>query len=108
MSAFQQMSLQPLAGRLDLASELRAAGATELIKKLPQNWLSAHLLSGKNDVTDLLGALQHYKESYQSVIDGLQTPDKAKAKVDDTSDNGDEVDADIVINPEDMEEKPPK
>jgi hypothetical protein len=57
----------------DLASELRAAGATELIKRLPTNWLSAHLLSGKNDVTDLLEALQHYKETYQSVVDGLAT-----------------------------------
>ncbi len=95
----------------DLASELRAAGATELIKKLPQNWLSAHLLSGKNDVTDLLGALQHYKESYQSVIDGLQIPGKKTKTASGEAvgdDDVDEVDADIVINPEDMEEKPPK
>jgi len=73
----------------DLASELRAAGATELIKKLPTNWLSAHLLSGKNDVTDLLEALQHYKESYQTVIDGLGTKDKT-ASGEPVGDEGDD------------------
>jgi hypothetical protein len=96
----------------DLASELRAAGATELIKKLPTNWLSAHLLSGKNDVTDLLGALQHYKESYQTVIDGLGASSDKKGKTASGEPIGDdeseEVDADIVIDPKDMEEKPPE
>jgi hypothetical protein len=96
----------------NLATELRAAGATELVKKLPQNWLSAHLLSGKSDVTDLIEALQHYKESYQTVLDGLNAAPDKKPKtasgeaVDD--DEGDPVDADIVIDPKDMEEKPPE
>jgi hypothetical protein len=88
----------------DLASELRAAGATELIKRLPTNWLSAHLLSGKNDVTDLLEALQHYKETYQDVVNGLGTSPTAKDKtasgetVDDEDDGGDDgpMEGDVV------------
>ena len=95
----------------NLATELRAAGATELIKKLPQNWLSAHLLYGKGDVTDLLEALQHYKESYQKVVDDVETPSGKKgatASGEEEGDEGEEVDADIVVDPKDMEEKPPE
>ena len=61
-----------------MATELRASGATELVKKLPQNWLSTHFWASKDDVTDMIAALQHYKEGIQKGLEA-EAPEKKAA-----------------------------
>lgn len=96
-----------------LSNELKAAGASELVKRLPSEYTT--WLHGKGTVSDFADALKHYKEGLKKAFDdgfpGWEgtAPPKAKADaVDETNDDGEGVDADIVINPEDMAEKPPQ
>ncbi len=68
-----------------LSTELKAAGATNLIKALPEHWYSA-LFAGKDSVLDTLEALQQYKESLQKAFLDDEAPSKAKADEGDDSD----------------------
>jgi hypothetical protein len=91
----------------DLSNELKTAGATELVKRLPAEWRAwVGTAGGEKDVQSFADALTHYKESFDVAFG--EASQKAKDKVAASPDEEtDDVDADIVINPEDMEEKKP-
>jgi hypothetical protein len=93
-----------------LSNELKAAGSTELIKRLPSEYTT--WLHGKGTVDDFAAALNHYKESLKKAFDdgypgwdGSAPDKKAKtASGEQVDDESDDVDADIIVNPEDLEE----
>ena len=79
-----------------MATELRAAGATELIKRLPQNWISSHFWASKDDVADVIAALQHYKEGIQTGLEKTTSKTASDAEGG-AGDEGDEpMEGDVV------------
>lgn len=99
-----------------LSNELKSAGATELVKRLPTEYTA--WLHGKGTVEDFAKALKVYQEGLKKSFDDgypgwdgkAVAPDKKAADqpgdIPPGDDEVDDVDADIIINPEDME-KPP-
>jgi len=100
-----------------LSNELKSAGATELVKRLPTEYTA--WIHGKGTVEDFAKALKVYQEGLKKSFDdgypgwdGKGAPPAKKAAGDQPGDippgddETEDVDADIIINPEDME-KPP-
>lgn len=96
-----------------LTGLLRQAGASSTAQSLP-GWYGRNMPTwlggkGEEDVAGMLETIQQLKSGIQDTIDarypGWQSGGKkasAKAEEEDTSDQGDEVDADIVVSPEEM------
>lgn len=78
---------------------LRQAGATGLATALPKNWFS-RWTSGKEDIQTLLDGIKEYRDNLGSL-----STDKTDTS-EDTGDTEGEVDADIVVDPNDPALKP--
>src|SRR6266404_6395835 len=89
----------------DLANELKTAGATELVKRLPGEWRAWVGTAGsEKTVQDFADALTHYKESFDAAFGEAQqkAKDKAAASSDDSTDDdepdttGEPMEGDVV------------
>ena len=93
-----------------LQNELKVAGATNLADKIRAGGVMGWFIGKKGSSpssTMLQSSLQLYVEGLKKSLGAEDTPDKKPSVTPVGDDETDDVDADIVINPEDMEEKPP-
>lgn len=93
-----------------LTGLLRQAGSISLAQSLP-GWYGRNMSTwfggkGEEDVAGMLESIQALKGGIQETIDARypdwQTPDKKAKSGEEPPPEDDEVDADIVVNPEDM------
>lgn len=88
-----------------LQALLMQAGSSSLAKDLP-SWFGSRWFSGTKDIEKLLGSIQSYQKGLKEAMSNYAGTEKPAAKsgaVDAASGDDDEVDADIVVNPEDMD-----
>jgi hypothetical protein len=103
-----------------LQGMLRESGATALAQSLP-GWMSRKAPSwlggsGKEDVQSLLDSIKNYKKGLEDTLserypawEGRKSKTaSASGGVDSAGGDDEEVDADIIIDPKDMEEPPKK
>jgi len=95
----------------DLQALLKESGSTSLANSLP-GWYGQHAPtwlggSGQADVESMLNSIKDYKKGLEQTLDSgypnWRGGNAPASKVDSAGGDEEEIDADIVVNPEDMD-----